>query len=64
MAIAPITGTIKRRVIMDIVLGFSLGGVMASYWWWGFHMDKINKREKFYAELAERKKQELSLIHI
>lgn len=57
MTIAPITGTIKRRVIMDIVLGFSLGGVMASYWWWGFHMDKINKREKFYAELAERKKQ-------
>ncbi|CAI1902107.1 hypothetical protein SEUBUCD646_0D01770 [Saccharomyces eubayanus] len=58
MAIAPITGTIKRKVIMDMIIGFSLGGAMASYWWWGFHMDKINKREKFYAELAERKKQE------
>lgn len=57
-AIAPITGTLKRRAFLDIVVGFSIGGAMASYWWWGFHMNVINKREAFYAELAKKKQEE------
>lgn len=57
-ALAPITGTLKKRIITDIVIGFSLGGVMASYWWWGFHKNVIDRREAFYADLAEKKKAE------
>ena len=57
-AIAPITGTLKRRAALDILVGFSIGGAMASYWWWGFHMNVINKREAFYAELAKKKQEE------
>lgn len=53
--LAPITGTLKKRIIQDIVIGFSLGGVMATYWWWGFHRGKIDKREAFYADLAKKK---------
>ncbi|KAH3899946.1 probable Cytochrome c oxidase subunit 7A [Saccharomycodes ludwigii] len=57
MAIAPITGTLKKRIIADIAIGFSIGGVMGSYWWWGYHKDIIGKREAFYAKLAAEKKE-------
>ncbi|QLQ80825.1 hypothetical protein HG537_0E01800 [Torulaspora globosa] len=57
-AIAPITGTLKKRILADIFIGFALGGAMASYWWWGFHKNVINKRETYYAQLAEQKKLE------
>ncbi|CCH58430.1 hypothetical protein TBLA_0A06390 [Henningerozyma blattae CBS 6284] len=56
MAIAPITGTLKKRIIADIIIGFSIGGSMASYWWWGFHKKVIQRRENYYAKLAEQKK--------
>ena len=55
MAIAPITGTLKKRIILDIALGFSIGGTMASYWWWGYHKKLINRREDYYAKLAAQK---------
>ncbi|CCE61891.1 hypothetical protein TPHA_0B02190 [Tetrapisispora phaffii CBS 4417] len=55
MAISAITGTLKRRIILDITIGFSLGGLMASYWWWGYHKVLINKREAYYAKLAAAK---------
>lgn len=57
-AIAPITGTLKKRILADIFIGFSLGGAMAGYWWWGFHRDVVNRREAYYAQLAEQKKLE------
>ncbi|CCF59359.1 hypothetical protein KAFR_0G03270 [Kazachstania africana CBS 2517] len=56
--IAPITGTLKKRIITDIVIGFSLGGALASYWWWGFHKRIINKREDYYSQLATLKEQQ------
>lgn len=57
-AIAPIQGTLKKRIMADIIIGFSLGGIMGSYWWWGFHKGIVGKREDFYAKLAEQKKAE------
>lgn len=54
-AIAPITGTIRKRVLTDIIIGFTIGGCMASYWWWGFHKNIINKREEYYTSLSKQK---------
>ncbi|CCK70187.1 cytochrome c oxidase subunit VIIa KNAG_0D04420 [Huiozyma naganishii CBS 8797] len=56
MAIAPITGTLRKRVLIDIVTGFTLGGAMASWWWWGYHKKIVFKREQFYHDLAEAKR--------
>lgn len=58
MAIAPITGTLRKRILVDIVLGFSIGGVMASYWWYGVHKRIVNKREAYYSELSKKKQEE------
>lgn len=51
--IQPITGAFRRRVIMDITVGFAVGGAMASWWWWGFHKNKVRQRELYYDSLAK-----------
>lgn len=57
MPIQPIQGAFKRRALLDILVGITVGSGLASYWWWGFHKDKINKREQFYAKLQQEKGQ-------
>ncbi|AAS52747.1 AER063Wp [Eremothecium gossypii ATCC 10895] len=54
-AIAPITGSLKKRIMKDIAVGMGLGTVLGSYWWWGFHKPKIAARENYYTQLAEQK---------
>ncbi|ODV59009.1 cytochrome c oxidase subunit VIIa [Ascoidea rubescens DSM 1968] len=58
MPIAPITGTLKKRMIVDIGLAFVIGSAGASYWWWGFHQNAVETREAWYAAQAERRKAE------
>lgn len=55
MAIAPIAGTMKRKIIIDITVGFAIGGVMGVAWW-SQHKKIIATRENYYASLAEKKK--------
>jgi cytochrome c oxidase subunit 7 len=54
MPIAPITGTLKKKIAVDISIGLTLGLGAASYWWWGFHKTKVQKREDYYASLAKQ----------
>ncbi|AET38754.1 cytochrome c oxidase subunit VIIa Ecym_3261 [Eremothecium cymbalariae DBVPG len=54
-AIAPITGTIRKKIIADITIGFAIGTVLGSAWWWGFHKNIIGKREAHYQKLALQK---------
>ncbi|CDK25736.1 unnamed protein product [Kuraishia capsulata CBS 1993] len=55
MAVAPITGSLRRKIIADITVGITLGAGFASYWWWGFHKKTVAVRENYYAELAKKK---------
>jgi cytochrome c oxidase subunit 7 len=54
MPIAPITGTLKKKIAVDVSIGLTLGLGFASYWWWGFHKTKVQKREDYYASLAKQ----------
>lgn len=45
----------KRRVIVDISVGFAVGGVMGAVWWMN-HKEMVAVRENYYAALAEKKK--------
>lgn len=58
--IAPIVGTMKRRVIVDITMGFAIGGAMG-YVWWTNHKKMVKVREDYYAALAEKKRLEADL---
>ncbi|KAG5919195.1 hypothetical protein E4U61_001080 [Claviceps capensis] len=55
MAIAPITGMIKRRLISDLTIGIGGGFIFANVWWYGFHVPRTNLRDDYYVKLeAER----------
>lgn len=60
MAIAPITGFMKRRIIIDISVGMALGSVLGVFWWRS-HTKMVETRENYYAALAEKKKIEESI---
>lgn len=57
--LAPIQGTMKRKIIIDITAGFAIGGAMGAYWW-TIHKNMVATRENYYAALAEKKKIEES----
>lgn len=58
MAIAPITGILKKKIIVDVSIGLGIGAVAGSYWWWGFHKGKVQKREDYYDALAKQQQEQ------
>lgn len=61
MPIAPITGTLRRKIITDITVGFGVGGVMAGLYWYYEHKLLVDKRDAFYAKLKAQKEAEDSV---
>lgn len=60
-AIAPITGTLRRKIISDITIGFGCGFVLAGLYWQYEHKPLVQKREAFYAQLKAQKEAEDSV---
>ncbi|KAI0526718.1 hypothetical protein F5B22DRAFT_641859 [Xylaria bambusicola] len=55
MAIKPITGMLKRGLVVDLSIGLGIGMVMGSAYWYGYHMPRTHGRDNFYKQLeAER----------
>ncbi|OAA61941.1 Cytochrome c oxidase, subunit VIIa, fungal [Niveomyces insectorum RCEF 264] len=55
MAIKPITGMLRRGLIMDISIGLGIGFAMGNLFWYGYHMPRTNARDNHYRKLeAER----------
>lgn len=61
MAIAPITGTLRRKIITDISIGFGCGFVLAGAYWYFEHKPLVAKRDAFYAQLKAQKDAEDSV---
>lgn len=61
MAIAPITGTLRRKIITDITTGFGLGFVFAIAYWQFEHKPMVEKRDAYYAKLKAQKEAEDAL---
>jgi cytochrome c oxidase subunit 7 len=59
MAIAPIQGLLKRKIIVDIGMGVAIGFALGALWW-SEHKSMVATRENYYAALAEKKKIEES----
>lgn len=58
MAIAPITGILRRKIITDITVGFGCGFVLASAYWYLEHKPLVVKREAYYAQLKAQREAE------
>ncbi|KAI1821477.1 hypothetical protein F4861DRAFT_518549 [Xylaria intraflava] len=55
MAVQPITGMLKKGLLLDLGIGLGLGLVFGNAYWYGYHMPRTNGRDFFYKKLeAER----------
>lgn len=61
MAIAPIGGSLKKKIITDIIMGFVFGGSLATAYWQLEHVPIVKKREAYYAKLKAEKESEEAL---
>ncbi|KAH8887806.1 cytochrome-c oxidase, subunit VIIa [Thozetella sp. PMI_491] len=55
MAIKPITGMLRRQLVLDLGIGLGLGFVMGNVFWYGFHMPRTNARDNYYKKLEEQR---------
>ncbi|KAK0616531.1 hypothetical protein B0T14DRAFT_435852 [Immersiella caudata] len=55
MAVAPITGMLRRGLILDLGIGLGLGFALGNAFWYGYHVPRTNKRDNFYKKLEEER---------
>ncbi|KAJ5288919.1 hypothetical protein N7478_001949 [Penicillium angulare] len=54
-AIPPITGMLRRGLVLDLSTAFGFGTTFGYLWWYGFHLPRVRERDTYYARLeAER----------
>lgn len=54
-SVTRVQGVLKRRIIIDILAGFSTGCVAAFGWWHLYHQKRLHEREQWYVEYAKAK---------
>ncbi|KAA1470249.1 cytochrome-c oxidase subunit VIIa [Dentipellis sp. KUC8613] len=55
MAIAPITGKLRKRFWVDLSCALGLG-VSAGYaYWYGIHLKSVQRQEEFYLKLEQKR---------
>ncbi|KAF7794268.1 hypothetical protein EIP86_005401 [Pleurotus ostreatoroseus] len=58
MAIAPITGKLRKRFWLDLSCALGLG-ISAGYaFWYGVHLKHVQKQEEFYLKYERAKQQQ------
>ncbi|KAH9995693.1 cytochrome-c oxidase, subunit VIIa [Xylariaceae sp. FL0662B] len=55
MAIAPITGMLRRNLWTDLTISIGLGVTAASLFWHGYHMPRTHARDNFYKKLEDER---------
>ncbi|KAK4205508.1 hypothetical protein QBC40DRAFT_271086 [Triangularia verruculosa] len=54
-AFKPITGMLRRGLILDLSVGLGLGIAGGSAFWYGYHMPRVNARDAHYRKLEEER---------
>ncbi|KAJ7247611.1 cytochrome-c oxidase subunit VIIa [Mycena haematopus] len=55
MAIAPITGMLRKRFWLDITTGLGLGLSAGAAFWYGYELPHRAQQESFYLKLEKAK---------
>ena len=58
MALAPVTGMLRRRLTIDLATAFGLGTAMGYLFWHGYHVPAVRHRDAFYEQLAQKQEEE------
>jgi len=55
--IKPITGILRRNLILDLGIALGIGFTFGSAYWYGYHMPRTNARDNFYKKAEEERAQ-------
>ncbi|PNH43738.1 hypothetical protein VD0004_g3811 [Verticillium dahliae] len=55
VAFKPITGMLRRNLVLDLGIGLGLGFAMANAYWYGYHMPRTHARDNYYTKLEQQK---------
>ncbi|KAI0040966.1 cytochrome-c oxidase subunit VIIa, partial [Auriscalpium vulgare] len=55
MAIAPITGKLRKRFWLDLSCALGLGVSSGYAYWYGYHLKAVQHQEEFYLKLERQK---------
>ncbi|KAH3908279.1 hypothetical protein HBI56_228330 [Parastagonospora nodorum] len=53
MPIKPITGMLRRQIVLDLSVASGLGLVAGYGWWYGYHVPAVRHRDAFYQKLED-----------
>ncbi|RKU49482.1 hypothetical protein DL546_008144 [Coniochaeta pulveracea] len=53
--IKPITGMLRRGLILDLGIALGIGFTMGSGFWYGYHVPRTQARDNFYKKLEEER---------
>ncbi|KAK1781429.1 hypothetical protein QBC45DRAFT_390506 [Copromyces sp. CBS 386.78] len=54
-AVRPITGMLRRGLMLDLGISLGLGFVFANAYWYGYHVPRTNARDVYYKKLEEER---------
>ncbi|KAF2099677.1 cytochrome-c oxidase, subunit VIIa [Rhizodiscina lignyota] len=55
MPIKPITGMLRRHLVVDLAVAFGLGTSAGYLWWYGYHVPNVRHRDAYYAKLEDER---------
>ncbi|KAJ5234089.1 uncharacterized protein N7469_005855 [Penicillium citrinum] len=51
----PITGMLRRGLVLDLSTAFGFGTTFGYLWWYGFHLPRVRERDAYYARLEQER---------
>ncbi|KAF2237954.1 cytochrome c oxidase family protein-like protein [Viridothelium virens] len=62
MAVKPITGMLRRGLVLDLSVALGLGVSSAYFFWYGYHVPAVRKRDNYYAKLENERSKALGQV--
>ncbi|OCK90871.1 cytochrome c oxidase family protein-like protein [Cenococcum geophilum 1.58] len=55
MAVKPITGMLRRGIVLDLTVALGLGTTAGYAWWYGYHVPAVRHRDVFYQKIEDER---------
>ncbi|KAL2006925.1 hypothetical protein VTN00DRAFT_9593 [Thermoascus crustaceus] len=54
-ALPPITGMLRRTLVLDLSTALGLGTTFGYLWWYGFHLPRVRARDTYYSRIEQER---------
>lgn len=53
--VKPITGMLRRGLVLDLSVALGLGTATGYAWWYGYHVPAVRHRDAYYTRLEDER---------